>query len=167
MRLAIAEEEGKSWKTFPMAPFNWDFQGCPHVGGGLAFEIATPFLHSFLWTGKEEFAGLYYVSSADLGRSWTKAKQIGAASASHPDIATGKAGTVAAVWDEAGESGSSIWASISRDRGQTWKKAARLSGKSHPAQQPRVVAVADGFRVFWTETSREGVSSLASKMLNP
>jgi len=40
---------------------------------------------------------------------------------------------------------------LSSDGGETWEAPVRLSAPETPAAHPRVAAIQDGFRVFWTE----------------
>ena len=37
MALASTRDTGEHWELkSPVGEFNWEFQGCPHVGGGIA-----------------------------------------------------------------------------------------------------------------------------------
>lgn len=138
--------------------FKWDFQGCPHVGGGLAAggESGSPTWHAVVWTGMEDSLGVHHLSSTDAGATWSKTQHIAGQGASHPDIAA-QGQKVVMVWDTTNERGSHIEATLSEDGGKTWRAPATLSRPGASASHPRVVRSAmDGFRVFWTQRQAEG-----------
>ncbi|RBP45911.1 BNR repeat protein [Roseimicrobium gellanilyticum] len=144
--------------------FNWEFQGCPHVGGGLAAggEQTSPIWHAVVWTGMEDSLGVHHVSSPDAGATWSKTQRVAGKGASHPDIAA-RGQEVIMVWDTTNEKGSHIEAARSSDGGKSWQTAVRLSSAGPSATHPRVVASADGgFRVFWTQRQGEGPTTWQS-----
>jgi hypothetical protein len=146
--------------------FDWKFEGCPHVGGGLTFAMGEhPAMHAVVWTGNADRAGVYHLTSHGDGATWSKPHRLGEETASHPDLAVSGAGRVAAVWDESQAGVSSILASESRDGGGTWSAPVKLSGASNSASHPRIVAVPEGFRAFWTESSVGGKITLGSAAL--
>ncbi|MHA3771529.1 sialidase family protein [Verrucomicrobiota bacterium sgz303538] len=153
MRAAVSQDGGKQWKIgAQLGNFGWQFEGCPHVGGGIAITgtQAQPQLHAVVWTGKADQVGLYYTASADFGNSWSTPKSLGGSEGSHPNLAANSAGSLAAVWDARGEQ-AGIWSSTSRDKGATWSQPVRLSQAGADATHPRVLPAGNGFRVFWTE----------------
>ncbi len=161
MRVASSRDGGATWQVgAPAGSFGWQFNGCPHTGGGLAFsrEAGQPVLHSAIWTGRSGQAGVYYTRSTDLGNEWTKPQVLGSEKASHPDLAALPAGAIAAVWDVHGDgSGDGIWTALSPDHGVTWNTPVHFA--RHPtATHPRVVAADGEFAVFWTETTETGES---------
>ncbi len=148
---------GDKWnKQAVVGKFSWDFNGCPHVGGGLATEAKgkDTLIHSVVWTGKAEKSGTYHLASRNNGRSWSKPQRLGSDSARRGDIAAGPKG-VAMVWEESGDGETAIVIAKSSDSGKTWSQPARIGEASLSAAYPRIIATADGFRVFWTETGAE------------
>jgi hypothetical protein len=151
--------------------FGWEFQGCPHTGGGLAVPVSPkPPMHAVVWTGANDAQGLHYLRSADRGHTWSAPYRIGSVDARRADIAANDAGSVLVAWDQF-ESGSpgmpahtAIYAMESRDEGRHWREPVRLSEPEADTSYPRVVAVAEGFLVLWTE-SRGGRGVLRMKPL--
>ncbi len=154
MALASTTNAGEHWEIGPpVGEFNWDFPGCPHVGGGIAMthEDGLEQLHALVWTGHEERHGLYWVQSTDDGNSWSEPQRMGGELARHADLgASGR--TLVAAWDET----RSIWTSSSHDRGQTWSEPHRLSTEDAVASHPIVIDTGEDFLVFWTERGASG-----------
>jgi hypothetical protein len=149
----------------PAAPFDWRFNGCPHVGGALAFSTKNT-LHAALWTGAEGKTGVYHRSTDSLGSEWSALTKLGSDTASHPDLATSSDGTgVALVWDQPTETRSAIWAATSRDNGLSWSAPIRLSADTADATNPRIVPVTSGYRVFWTQQQPHRPPTLGSAHL--
>jgi hypothetical protein len=159
--------------------FGWDFEGCPHTGGGLAIPVTPkPLMHAVVWTGANGAEGLHYLKSADGGHTWSAPYRIGSVDARRADIATNSAGTVLVAWEQFEPRSpdtpahTTIYAMESRDEGRHWRKPVRLSNPEADTSYPRVVATAEGFLVLWTETS-EGRDVLRmkphlfSRSLNP
>ena len=134
--------------------FNWQFDGCPHIGGGLAFQTAPDHkrLHSVVGTGHPEYLGIYYLQSDDAGKSWSSAKPLGDESAIHSDIAAHDDGRVIAVWDMMGEAGLAVFFAESKDHGKRWSSAKQLSAPHRRASHPRIVKTNNGFLAAWTES---------------
>ena len=157
MYLAVSEDAGATWELrSPVGEFGWIFDGCPHVGGGLTVAAGKngPVLHSVVWTGREQKAGVYYLSSANEGKTWSKPRQMGDDGAKHADIVIASDGTLAASWDDYVNKDYFIFAATSRDGGKNWSAAAQLSEQGS-ATHPKVTATSKGFRVFWTETDAQ------------
>ena len=150
MRLATTHDAGESWTLGGTAgEFNWEFPGCPHVGGGLGWisgGAPSGLLVALVWTGHEERHGLYVVRSADGGRTWSSPGRMGGERARHGDLATAGS-TAVAAWDESG----AIWVSRSATGGEGWVPEIRISRPEAVASHPLVVTTGDGFRAFWTE----------------
>jgi predicted neuraminidase len=144
--------------------FRWEFQGCPHVGGGLAAggEKDSPVWHAVVWTGLEDSLGVHHLSSTDAGTTWSKTQRVAGKGASHPDIAA-RGQEVIMVWDTTNEKGSHIEAALSSDGGRSWQMPVRLSNAESNASHPRVVATATGgFLIFWTQRQGEGAATWQS-----
>jgi hypothetical protein len=154
MALVASHDGGKTWgKPVPVGCFEWDFGGCPHVGGGLATGGSTTNrdLHAVVWTAKPGLAGTYALASSDAGATWSDPLKLDA-TASHPDVACGGGGgEVAAVWDAFIDGGTSVFAATSNHGGKSWSEPRRLSELGASATHPRIVRTSLGFLVFWTE----------------
>ncbi|HSJ03588.1 MAG TPA: hypothetical protein VK956_14090 [Verrucomicrobium sp.] len=156
-----AEGAGTLWgKPTTVGSFGWQFEGCPHVGGGLAMGSAEAgsTLHATVWTGQPERLGVYYLNTtATTGKgagAWSQAKRLGDGTASHPDVAA-RGQQVAAVWNARQGEASVIKGATSADNGVTWTEPVQLSDpNSNPELMPthaKVVATGSGFRAFWTQ----------------
>jgi hypothetical protein len=167
MALMQSKDSGHSWQhRSTVGGFNWAFEGCPHVGGALAFaDKPKPMLHSLVWTGAEGQQGLYYLRSDNNGHSWTAPYRLGN-KAVHGDIAASKAGQVVAVWDEMQQDGSGIFMAPSDDGGTTWLATKPLSAKARLATHPRIVATQFGFLSLWTEKANKQPAQLALVFFN-
>ncbi|MCX5662900.1 MAG: sialidase family protein [Planctomycetota bacterium] len=180
MGLARSRDGGKGWQQAGrVGAFGWEFEGCPHVGGGLAVAPlaagadarAEPALLATVWTGKEGQAGVHVLVSPDGGATWGEPTRVGGGATTgsrHSDAAALDARRMAVTWDadagsdsgeRAGE-GRAIFASTSPDRGKTWGPPQKLSvAEAVAPTHPRLAALRSangaeggGFAVFWTET---------------
>ena len=135
--------------------FNWQFDGCPHIGGGLAFQkhLGGQRLHSVVGTAHPKHLGVYYLHSDDKGKTWSPAKALGDESAIHSDIAAHENGRVIAVWDMMGDAGLATFFAESKDHGKSWSSTQKLSEKNMRASHPRIVKTMKGFLVVWTESN--------------
>ena len=144
----MASTDGVKWNTpAAIGNFDWRIQGCPHVGGALA--VRGTALHALVWTGKEGALGLYHSAlSSSAGTSasaasatnaaWSKPFKLGTDDAKNADLTITTDGTLVAVWDEAGGSGSPLRLARSTD-GSAWSTPQTIAA-SREATHPRVVA---------------------------
>lgn len=155
MALAQSADSGASWQRIStVGTFNWNFDGCPHNGGGLSV-AGDGSLHSLVWTGAENQVGLYHMQSADSGKNWTAPQRLGeGAAAFHSDIAAG-AGRLAVVWDALGPDGSQVFIAESADNGGRWSVAKPLSSAGS-ATFPRIVATPAGLLAMWLQQTANG-----------
>lgn len=161
MGLSQSLDKGVNWqKPLYVGEFGWKFEGCPHVGGGLAFS-SNGWAHSVVWTGVEQKQGLYYLRSTDGGKQWSKPHKLGDR-AMHGDIATVGEQRVRAVWDETGPEGSAVYSTHSNDGGLTWVDTIQWSVPSHNAVHPRIVPAQNGFLLLWTEKYAKHASQLVT-----
>jgi uncharacterized protein YceK len=163
MALLQSTDDGKSWRHVSMVgDFDWEFDGCPHVGGGLTFTgTDNPRqLHSLVWTGAEGKSGLYHLTSKNNGNCWSTPQKLGNA-AIHSDIAALDSDHIVAIWDEMERDGSSIFYAKSEDGGTTWLTATRLTQPSNAATHPRLVATEHGLLALWTEKPNKQPGQLA------
>lgn len=152
MAVMSSSDRGAHWSDpATVGRFNWDFQGCPHVGGGLALQGTT--VHALIWTGATGHGGTYHLSSPGQGQPWSAPQRLGDADARRGDLASAGAQSLAAVWDRVADGESTVHAARSADGGKTWSEPKQLSSKGVNAAYPRVVTVAGEYRVFWTESA--------------
>lgn len=164
MALMQSADNGITWqRTSTVGGFNWQFEGCPHIGGGLAVAENNT-LYASVWTGLEDKSGLYTLHSSDNGKTWSAPKSTGNLAA-HSDIAV-NGGQVMMIWDEREPDGSSIFTAYSEDEGVTWTTPERLSTKGIMATHPRIVATEEGFLAMWTEKHNKQPGQWVVKMLN-
>lgn len=163
MALMQSADNGVTWRrTSTVGEFNWQFEGCPHIGGGLAIANDNS-LYSTVWTGVEGKAGLYTLRSSDNGKTWSAPQALGGL-ASHSDIAVNNQ-HVMAIWDERESDGSSIFSTQSDDGGKTWSTPKRLSTTGIMATHPRLVVTQSGFLAMWTEKHNKQPSQWVVKSL--
>ncbi|MEI7795754.1 MAG: sialidase family protein [Methylococcaceae bacterium] len=144
MTLLSSSDNGQNWQSKKtVGEFNWHFDGCPHVGGGIAFDENNAFYAS-VWTGEASKLGLYTVNS--ITNFPVKIRQ----NATHSDIAVLK-NRVIVVWDEMSKDGTGIFSSESTDKGTSWSTPCRLSANSTNSTHPRIVTNENNALIFWTE----------------
>ncbi|MEE9397056.1 MAG: sialidase family protein [Methylococcales bacterium] len=133
--------------------FNWQFDGCPHIGGSLDFQntAGKKRLHAVVGTGHSEHLGVHYLYSDDAGKNWSSTTRLGDESAIHSDIAAHENGRVVAVWDMMGENTLAIFTAESKDQGVSWSSPKQISTVGTRATHPRIVKTENGFLALWTE----------------
>lgn len=154
MGLARSQDEGRTWQGQPSpGAFDWQFNGCPHVGGGLAIEGtgASTRLHTLVWTGKEGVAGIHYQQKGTSAANWTPPQRLAGRSATQPDLAIDSVGRLAAVWMERIDGSARVRCRFSSDGGESWSEPETLGEPARYPEYPRVVAVGENFHCFWTE----------------
>ncbi len=134
--------------------FDWQFDGCPHIGGGFDFQNTRgkKRMHAIIGTGHPEHLGVHYLYSDDAGKNWSSPLLLGNESAIHADIAAHDNGRVVAVWDMMSEDGLAVFASESNNRGESWSKPRQLSKAGMRATHPIIVKTEKGFLAAWTES---------------
>jgi hypothetical protein len=166
MAVLTSQDRGEHWqRSAPLSAFNWQFDGCPHNGGGLAgFDEA---LFATIWTGAESQAGLYFVYSPDYGKNWSAPMALAKPddAAFHSDIAVLDAAHVVAVWDAHGAQGMQVLFAESYDHGQHWQAARRLSQDAASASFPRLLNSAQGLLALWVEQMPGGAKRWQSAVL--
>ncbi len=155
MKFVTGSVGKNSWQpSVRVGAFDWDFVGCPHQGGALA-ESSDGALHSVVWTGKEEMAGLHYLVSKDGGVHWQNRQAISGGEGQHVDMAANSE-TILIAWDSLSEDGNIIQLLAKSENDHAMK----LSMKSEGFARPRVVASGDNFRLFWTDLDKMGKKRL-------
>lgn len=163
MALMRSTDQGANWQSVSMVgDFHWQFEGCPHIGGGLAHTDSEypEQLHAVVWTGAEPKPGLYYLRSDNNGKTWSEPLPLGN-HALHGDIVATDNTHIMAVWDELGPEGSSIASTHSQDGGVTWANTQRLSNTGMIATHPKIIATSAGYLAMWTEKQANKKSQLA------
>jgi hypothetical protein len=161
MALAVTRDAGREWtRRGSVGSFDWQFEGCPEVGGGLVARAGGR-LDAVVWTGETRHQGVYALGSTDDGRTWSSPVRLGAKAARSPDLA--RAGSMLeALWEEKG----AVYAGRSEDDGRSWSAPEKLSGDGVRAVHPYVVATGeDRFLAVWTEREGEGPWRLQSRRL--
>lgn len=165
MGLVSSFDRAATWTApVPVGQFNWDFQGCPHVGGGLIARGSS--LHALVWTGAAGHSGIYHLTTSMEKPQWSAPQRLGDSDARRGDLASASSQSLAAVWDRVADGESTVHAATSADGGKTWSGAKQLSAKGINAAYPRVVAVSGSYRVFWTESVPGQPSAWRTAKLN-
>ncbi|MCB1949479.1 exo-alpha-sialidase [Nitrosomonas sp.] len=166
MALIQSIDAGTTWQQLgAVGDFEWQLKGCPHVGGSANYASSedTQWLHSLVWTGTLEKAGLYHLASSDHGSTWSEPKQL-SNTGINGDIAHNGSHIVAA-WNELEAAGMSVVYAMTTDNGATWSKPVRLAQADNAATQPRLVSTEDGILAVWTEKPAKQASRLAWKII--
>jgi hypothetical protein len=157
MAMLTSIDNGISWQDKKiMGNFNWQFDGCPHVGGGLTFDHSNNF-YSSVWTGFSGMSGLYTISNSQTVK-------IGK-NATHSDIIAMN-DRIIVVWDEIQPGGTAIFSSQSFDNAMSWSTPQRLSDSGSTATHPRIIASNTNAQVFWTEKMNQQQSKLVMTWLD-
>lgn len=168
MAMIRSTDHGATWQPLgAVGDFKWQLNGCPHVGGSAGYVTrgATHWLHSLVWTGMPEKAGLYHLVSSDHGSTWSEPVRL-SATGMNGDIAHHGRHTVAA-WNEMNPAGMSINLAIAENNGSTWSKPIQLTPGENATTQPRLVATTSGVLAVWTEKPAKQTSRLAWKLITP
>jgi hypothetical protein len=155
MSLGVVNKQ-QQWRYLNhVGAFNWQFDGCPHIGGSVDFQntAGKKRLHSVVGTGHQDYLGVHYLFSDDAGKNWSKPMLLGTESAIHADIASHDNGRVVAVWDMMTANGLAIFMAESNDQGNSWSDTEQLSNENVRATHPRIVKTVQGFFVLWTENN--------------
>lgn len=168
MSLARSSDGGRTWLGAGRAgEFDWDFDGCPHVGGAVA-TVTGPrgdddSLLATVWTGNAGSTGAYVLRGTRRG-TWSAPTPLGDGDARgrNTDVAAiPGTGTAAVVWDQPSPAGGQcVCVRVTPDAGQSWGPPLRLSVEGENASYPRVVSVNGSFVALWTRYSQDGTTTL-------
>ncbi len=166
MSLIRSSDARQRWENIgTVGQFNWQFSGCPHTGGSLSYTPKdTPHLHSLVWTGLEEKAGLYHLHTSNNGQSWSDPRAIGN-TAIHGDITAFNSKTIFAIWNELEAEGLSIFYTKSLDGAVTWQTPKRLTDANFAATHPKLATTRNGVLAMWTESPEKTPARLAWMIL--
>jgi len=177
MGLARSHDAGKTWKRLGhVGAFDWDFDGCPHVGGAMAAlspaastKENSRLLFAVVWSGHEASAGCHLLRGEESGEMFLPLRRIGGPTAKMADIvADDRSGTLAVAWDEVADDDRCVFVITSGDAGRTWSQPKRLSSPGMQATHPRlVVKPTGGIAVMWTQTKGSAAGELISTDVAP
>jgi hypothetical protein len=174
MSLAVSRDSGATWTGAGRAgEFDWMFEGCPHVGGGLATFPGSggkpDALLATVWTGAPKSTGAYVLRGTPSGE-WSAPLPLAAdgGRGRNTDVAAlPDRGAAAAAWDQSVEGGQAVYAALSSDGGQQWSSPRRLSAPEQNAAYPRVIPSRGRYIVLWTVYGKDGAASLFVTALPP
>lgn len=162
MRLGLLDSEELHWSQMSrVGAYDWQFEGCPHMGGGLQGHwLRGDFmLHAAVWTGVNNRQGIHYLRSKDSGSSWSNDLLIDEAG-SDPDLVTADGERIAIAYRQGIGSGGRIIVRVSDDAGLHWKSPRAYGSPGVRVESPKLIADATGFTVLWTETSEANTRRL-------
>lgn len=157
--LARSTDGGKTWsRPARVHADGWRVNYCPDAGPSVKVS-ADGTVHVAWWTGKPGNAGTQYTKSTDGGRTFSAPVALGIAAqsrASHIQLELGDsahASYVVAAWDDGTRQVPQITVRVSRDGGQTFGSADRISAPERQAGYPVVALRHDSVFVAWQERS--------------
>ena len=167
MSAARSPDGGASWSDpAPVGGFGWVFDGCPHVGAGLAAEPDGGRLFAAVWTGKEGEAGLYACFSDDAGATWSQPARLGGRGDTHPRLAALGGGRVAAAWTRHTREGTTLVYAVSEDRGASWPEPEAFAGGGGTLPSHALLTAAGGgLTAHWTQSTGDGPAEVRSRVL--
>ncbi|MDP2809530.1 MAG: sialidase family protein [Rhodocyclaceae bacterium] len=161
---------GKNIRDFAIADLNggpvrrvtddeWEIDGCPHHGGGIATD-GRGNLHIVWFTNGKNRQGIFYrrIARTDFGMGAPMPLGDPARQAGHPDVAA-VGSRVLVSWREFDGKRLSAWAMISEDAGASWGAPQRLAETTQAADY--ALPLIDGRQalVVWN-TQAEGLRVL-------
>jgi len=162
MAIARWDPHADAWTRLNgVGEFDWQFDGCPHQGGGLARTVDGA-LYALVWSGADAELGMHGLRSVD-GTMWTAVPALRGRQASRVRLAAALDGsTLAAVWTELRDGRPVVWAGTSGDSGRSWSAPTMLS-EHGDADHPRVAALSDGFAVVWVHNGTQWRSAMLQR----
>ena len=153
---------GKISKPKNLGTFNWDFDGCPHVGGALDVGPSGA-LSTLIWTGHAKKKGLYFTRTEKEGGPWTAPKLM-SPTGKHSDIAV-NGSHMMATWVDQFENKRAIVFSLSKNNGDSWSKKKTLSKTGKSVKNPRIAYAKGNFLIAWTETTKGHSAELKTAVI--
>ena len=132
----------------PIYKFNWDFNACPHRGGGLdaITDKNTNTIVATFWNGNPTDSQ-YFSKSVDLGQTWEKPIKINKEGLEHGDAAINKKSIVLVFFNA--KDGKIYYSKSShRKLNQNYKK---ISESKKYQKSPQVLSINNNFVVSWIE----------------
>ncbi|MCC5812766.1 MAG: exo-alpha-sialidase [Ectothiorhodospiraceae bacterium] len=154
--MGLAERRNaEDWQvTGRVGTFDWQVDGCPHVGGGLAMDTEAARLHALVWTAHEDHLGLHHLHRRTNAAAWSEPRRIGSRDARNADLASLPGHAVLAAWDQTGADAAIFAAWVRGDRPGSPQ---RLSNADHRASHPQAALTRRGGHVIWTERGEDGM----------
>lgn len=132
----------------------WEITACPHHGPALVPAAAAGY-HMTWFTAADARPRIYYGRlDPDIGET-LNLREIAGARASHPQV-TRTGNRVVVVWKELSAGRTTVYGTISADRGETWSDRRPLATTEGPADHPFLL-VHDGEAYLAWHTAREGL----------
>jgi hypothetical protein len=174
--VARSSDHGFTWSDpVRVHTDDWTYPGCPHAGPSIQVDAANH-LHVTWWTGKEGAAGVFYTQSVDGGRTFGTPVALGVAKYSQPahvQMALGAGGEVVVAWDDGTREVPQVVVRVSRDGGDTFGPAARVSAPQRVARFPVLALTDSTVTIAWSEESveasqaeRQAMTTMMKKMPN-
>lgn len=168
MKLIMKARKPGEWRSASVVgSFDWHFSGCPHCGGDVADASSAKVkrMHSVVWTGKQEIAGLYYLHSVDGGYHWTKGLRLAGHDSGDQGLAIRDEVRLGLIFTEGTWGKKNIKFMQSDDAGQTWSQAIQISQSDTHAEYPHILSTDTGYSIFWTEKTADDPPRLALKKI--
>lgn len=163
MMVSLSRDSGETWSEPRVAgAFGWEFEGCPHVGGGLA--LTSDSVDAFVWTGVAETPGVFHVTADGPENEFTQEPlQMGGTRASHPALAGADDTGLLAAWDEEG----TIRYALRSPEDGNWTDPETIPSGSMEARasHPVITVLTGGFLICWTEYESGKDSVLRSRFV--
>ncbi len=140
--------DGQEFQSWRVSFDQWHIEGCPDHGG--AITISNDKYHIAWFTQGSERAGLFYASSTDKGRHFSKPLPFGNNDkrSGHPDVmAKGK--RVVLTWTEFDGNKTQLLLMQSNDGGQTWQPGKVIAETTDEADFPFLLSSNAGMFVSW------------------
>jgi len=116
----------------------WVFAGCPHRPATLGVDSLGRLYVSWYTEGPDDIPGVYFATSDDQGKTFTKRRMLNKSKGTfpdHPQMAVDSQGRVVVIWEEQSPVRREVVVRYSLDRGQTFRLPHKLNIKKahHPA----------------------------------
>lgn len=165
MAMAKVSTDQQFERLNTVGAFDWDFAGCPHIGGGIAFDQQQT-IHTVVGTAHEKHAGVHYQYSGDGGLTWSDSQRMGDDTAVHSDIAVTVNNQMIATWDHITEHGLQVVYATKPKNSAEWSDPQVISTPKMSATHPRIEAFADSAVIVWTEKDKTGKHSLVTRTIS-
>lgn len=141
----------------------WEIDGCPHHGGGIAAD-GRGNLHIVWFTNGKKRQGIFY---RRIGEALSEPLPLGepARQAGHPDVAA-DGNRVLTSWREFDGKRFSVWAMRSIDAGASWEAPQKLAESAQAADYALPLIDSHRALVVWN-TAAEGLRVLPVKEVAP
>ncbi len=167
MALATSHDQGQTWiKNGHVGAFDWQFEGCPHVGGSLVLQPgdSSPVILASVWSGHPDHTDAYIFQSTDGGRYWELSRRLPAGR--NTDLAAFSSGAVIAVWDRLENGTQSVFQSTYSPDTGSWSDAVRVSPDGVRSTHPRLVTADGSALILWSTESEDGSPKIKTALID-